>query len=172
MAATVGELIAMRRKALGLSVGELAAKLGKSRATLYRYETGQVKNIPAGLLLPLAKALETTPDELIGATKNNDEAENFATMQKYAELNPADKEQVGALIDTLHKNSRQTWQPQLTERDRRRVEKDFAAMKLASAAYMDDVKDPAALESAIKEAMLHAKLRAKKLYTPKKYRKS
>ena len=34
---TTGEKIRARRKELGLSVDELAAKVGKNRATIYRY---------------------------------------------------------------------------------------------------------------------------------------
>ena len=66
------------------------------------------------------------------------------------------------------------WSPKLTEADLRQVNKDFAEMKMASAAYMndlEDVKDKAAFEKAVKSVMLDAKLRAKKTYTPKKYRK-
>ena len=37
---TKGERIKARREALGLSVGELATRLNKNRATIYRYENG------------------------------------------------------------------------------------------------------------------------------------
>lgn len=61
---TTGEMIRTRRKQLGMSVDELAAKLGKNRATIYRYESDSMK-MPASLLKPLADALETIPDELM-----------------------------------------------------------------------------------------------------------
>lgn len=61
---TTGEKIRTRRKQLGLTVDDLAAKLGKNRATIYRYESDAIE-MPASLLKPLAEALDTTPDDLM-----------------------------------------------------------------------------------------------------------
>lgn len=61
-----GDRIKQRRIELGLSVDELAEKTGKSRATIYRYENGDIENMPTPVLEPLAKALETTPADLMG----------------------------------------------------------------------------------------------------------
>ncbi len=63
---SIGETIKAKRLALGMSADELADKLGKSRATIYRYESADVENMPVGVLEPLAKALNTTPTELMG----------------------------------------------------------------------------------------------------------
>lgn len=71
---TIGERIKARRMELGYSVDELAEKLGKNRATLYRYESDVIKDMPIQVLEPLAKALETTPAELMGWSKD---AERF-----------------------------------------------------------------------------------------------
>ena len=175
MAASVGEFIARRRKELGITVGELAAKLGKSRATVYRYETGAIADMPVSVLVPLAEALETTPSALItggepdAASTATDDAQ--ALLQKYVALPEKDRQTVRDLVDDLHHKTHAVWQPQLTAKDRRDVERDFAAMKMASAAFYDEVKDPEAFAEAIKNVMMDAKLRAKKLYTPKKYRK-
>ena len=61
---TTGERIRTRRKQLGMSVDDLAAKLGKNRATIYRYESDAIE-MPASLLKPLADALDTVPDALM-----------------------------------------------------------------------------------------------------------
>ena len=61
-----GDRIKQRRIKLGLTVEELAKKIGKSRATIYRYENGDIENMPTPILEPLAKALETTPADLMG----------------------------------------------------------------------------------------------------------
>lgn len=61
---TTGERIRTRRKQLGMSVDDLAAKLGKNRATIYRYESDTIE-MPASLLKPLADALDTVPDALM-----------------------------------------------------------------------------------------------------------
>lgn len=63
---TIGERIKQRRIELGLSVDEVAEKLGKNRATVYRYESNEIENLPVGTLEPLAKILETTPAQLMG----------------------------------------------------------------------------------------------------------
>ncbi len=43
---TIGERIKNRRVELGLSVEELARLLGKNRATIYRYESDEIENLP------------------------------------------------------------------------------------------------------------------------------
>lgn len=55
-----------RRMALGLSVDDLAKKINKNRATIYRYENGNIENMPINIIEPLAKALQTTPSFLLG----------------------------------------------------------------------------------------------------------
>lgn len=63
-----GDRIKQRRIELGLTADELAKKIGKSRATIYRYENGDIENMPTPVLEPLARALETTPADLMGWT--------------------------------------------------------------------------------------------------------
>lgn len=64
-----GDRIKQRRLELGFTADELAAKIGKSRATIYRYENGDIENMPTPILEPLAIALETTPADLMGWKK-------------------------------------------------------------------------------------------------------
>ena len=61
-----GDRIKQRRLELGLSVDELAQLLHKNRATVYRYESSEIENFPVSVLEPLAKALCTTPEYLMG----------------------------------------------------------------------------------------------------------
>jgi transcriptional regulator with XRE-family HTH domain len=63
---TVGERIKYRRVELNLTVDELAKRLGKNRATVYRYESNDIENFPITVLEPLAQALRTTPSYLMG----------------------------------------------------------------------------------------------------------
>lgn len=69
--ATIGRRIRERRIALGLSVDELAARLGKNRATVYRYESDEIENFPISIIVPLANALQTTPGYLMGWESNS-----------------------------------------------------------------------------------------------------
>lgn len=62
----VGKRIKERRKELNISVDELAKRLNKNRTTVYRYENGDIENLPMDILGPLAKALDTTPAYLMG----------------------------------------------------------------------------------------------------------
>ena len=62
----IGKRIKARRKELGMTVDEIAEKLGKNRATIYRYESGDINEMSYGVLGPLAKILKTTPAELAG----------------------------------------------------------------------------------------------------------
>lgn len=62
----VHERIKNRRNELNMSVDELAHKLNKNRTTIYRYEKGDIENLPLDVLEPLANALETTPHYLMG----------------------------------------------------------------------------------------------------------
>ena len=62
----IGHRIKERRKQLKMSAEELAKRLGKDRSTIYRYEKGDIENLPLDILEPIAKALETTPQFLMG----------------------------------------------------------------------------------------------------------
>lgn len=68
---TIGDRIKERRKELGLTVDELAERLGKNRATIYRYESNDIEKLPTTVLEPLAKVLNVTPAYLMG-WKTND----------------------------------------------------------------------------------------------------
>ena len=62
---SIGDFIKKRRKALGLSADDLAVKIGKNRATIYRYESSYIEKLPSDVLVPLAEALHITPGDLI-----------------------------------------------------------------------------------------------------------
>lgn len=74
---TIGERIKQRRKELDMTVEELAKRLGKNRATVYRYENGEIENLPTPILEPIAKALSTTPAYLLGWEENLDTETDF-----------------------------------------------------------------------------------------------
>lgn len=81
----IGNQIRKRRKELKMSVDELARRLGKDRSTVYRYENGDISNMPIDMLLPMVEALETTPQELLSSIITSNEwlskqAENWFDM--------------------------------------------------------------------------------------------
>ncbi len=63
---TTGERMKARRKELGLSADDIATALNVSRATIFRYEKGDIEKLPGTMLEPLATALHTTPAYLMG----------------------------------------------------------------------------------------------------------
>lgn len=63
---TTGQRIKERRIEMGYTVDQLAEILGKNRATVYRYESGDIDDMPTKVLESVAKALRTTPARLMG----------------------------------------------------------------------------------------------------------
>lgn len=70
---TIGGRIKARRLALGLTVDQLADRLGKNRATVYRYENDEIGNIPLSVIAPLAEILGTTTQYLAGWANEDDQ---------------------------------------------------------------------------------------------------
>lgn len=95
----IGRRIARRRKSLGLKQAEV-----EERAELsYKY----LSNIERGISIPstevimrLAIALDTTPDEfLVGAVRNETDESWRAVAQQLRDLTPRQLELASALID-------------------------------------------------------------------------
>ena len=68
----IGERIRITRLQQGLTIDALADRLGKNRTTIYRYENGDIENLPLGILDSLAEALNTTPAYLMGWSESDD----------------------------------------------------------------------------------------------------
>ena len=66
---TTGERIKQLRKELGLSADELGTMIGKDRSTIYRYESGDIEKATVDVIPSLARALQTTPQYLLGWDK-------------------------------------------------------------------------------------------------------
>lgn len=93
---TIGNRIRYMRQEAGLSVDELAALLGKNRATVYRYESDEIENFPIAVIGPLAEALHTTPAYLMGwtdekkpVTQMDDELTEISEI--FTELSPENR---------------------------------------------------------------------------------
>lgn len=72
---TTGERISQRRKELGISADDLADAIGVSRSTIFRYENGYIEKVPMSNLAPIAQALHTTVEYLMGWDGTDDEAD-------------------------------------------------------------------------------------------------
>ena len=83
---TLGEKIKARRMELGLSVDEVAEKIDRNRATVYRYENSDIEDIPTGVLETLSKVLSTTPTQLMGWSEelsDRDKKDIAQTMERF-----------------------------------------------------------------------------------------
>ena len=67
-----GKRIKARRKELKISAAELAERIGLSKATIHRYESGDIKNIKMPVLESMAEVLKVNPLWLIGKTEIKD----------------------------------------------------------------------------------------------------
>ena len=88
---TIGEKMKLRRKQLKISADEIASALGVSRATILRYEIGELENLPTDSLRILAEVLKTTPEELMGWTENKS---NFSIVSVFNQLSPPRQQKV------------------------------------------------------------------------------
>lgn len=73
----VGKRIKDRRRELKYSVDYVAQKLGKNRATVYRYESDEIENMPTEVIKDLSIVLETSPAYLMGWTDTIDDLDSY-----------------------------------------------------------------------------------------------
>lgn len=67
-----GKRIKNRRKELKMSAATLAERLSLSKATIHRYENGDIKNIKMPVLESMAEILKVSPLWLIGKSQIKD----------------------------------------------------------------------------------------------------
>lgn len=67
----IGDRIKQARIALGYSAEQVAAFLGVSPATVYRYENGDISKLPSNFIKPLAEYLCVTPSWIMGWTEDH-----------------------------------------------------------------------------------------------------
>ena len=60
------ELLKKRRSDIGKTMEDIALEVGVSKATVQRWESGEIKNVRRDKIQPLANALHTTPAYLMG----------------------------------------------------------------------------------------------------------
>lgn len=62
----VKDIIRENRLALGLTMKEVADKVGVSEATISRWESGEIANMRRGAIFSLAQALNISPNKIMG----------------------------------------------------------------------------------------------------------
>lgn len=104
-------IIKDNREKLGLTMKELALRVGVSEATISRWESGNIKNMKRDKMFSLAKALKISPLELTDLSFDENEIvidpkKDFINKIciKMTELSENDLEKLDKLIDTLFLN--------------------------------------------------------------------
>ncbi|WP_196601691.1 helix-turn-helix domain-containing protein [Pectinatus frisingensis] len=76
---SVKDIIKGRRLELGLTMKELAKRVGVNEGTISRWESGEIANMRRGAIFELAKALEISPSSLMGWS--NEEKSNHKQVE-------------------------------------------------------------------------------------------
>lgn len=135
------ENIKSKRLELNMTLEELANKVGISRQTIQRYESGVISNIPSDKIEKLAEALECSPAFLMG-------------WEQKDQLNEKDKKSIDKDLNNIMQEFREGT--------------DGAAYYNGVELEESDLD---LIESAMKIALEQIKIKNKEKYTPKKYKK-
>jgi transcriptional regulator with XRE-family HTH domain len=92
--AVFNDRMKLRRLELGLTLLDVANRVGVKEATVQRYESGEIRNVKHDMIVSLAEALQCTPSFLMGW-------ENSSTNRAAQTIN--DDDEAFALRDMLRK---------------------------------------------------------------------
>lgn len=105
-----GDRIKKLRNELGLTLEEVAKKVGTSRQTIQRYESGEISNIPSDKIELLATVLKTSPAYIMGWEQEDvtdgviyTSKDREHTLKAISELNAADFEFVQEFLQRIKK---------------------------------------------------------------------
>ena len=97
---SIGNRIKKRRKEMKMSADKLAEKIGKNRATVYRYEKDEIETMPYDVLEPIAEALNVSPAYLMG-WEEKEKTETVAAHLDYSDLTEEEQKEVENFIDYI-----------------------------------------------------------------------
>lgn len=118
----IGQKLKNRRKELGLTMLQVATKVGVSEATVSRWESGDIANMKRDKIVLLANALQVSPSYIMGdgelpysddnSVSTNDSfalsTRELSLINKYNKLNTSGKDKTDSYIDDLLENRRYT----------------------------------------------------------------
>lgn len=87
----LGYRIKKRRSQLNMTLDDVGKLVGVTRATIQRYENGNIINIPSDKIELIAKALRTTPSYLMGWEEDKKQTNKFLTNEEKEILEPYNK---------------------------------------------------------------------------------
>ncbi|WP_026762660.1 helix-turn-helix domain-containing protein [Selenomonas artemidis] len=146
----IRDLIRQKRIALGMTMKEVADKVGVSEGTISRWESGEIANMKRGAIASLAKVLQLSPNSIMGW--DDDEQESAApASDNLPDLTPKDEREITRMMDDMKEK----------------------LMQEEGLMFDGHPASPESIQSildAMQIGMEMAKKRNKAKYTPKKYR--
>lgn len=146
----IRDLIRQKRIALGMTMKEVADKVGVSEGTISRWESGEIANMKRGAIASLAKVLQLSPNSIMGW--DDDEQESAApASDNLPDLTPKDEREIMHLMDDMKEK----------------------LMQEEGLMFDGQPASPESIQSildAMQIGMEMAKKRNKAKYTPKKFR--
>lgn len=82
----IGSRIKSRRHDLDISAAELASRLNMSKATIHRYENGDIGNIKLPVVEAIARELRCNPGWLVGKSDRRETGGDSIGNERYLEL--------------------------------------------------------------------------------------
>ncbi len=105
------DIVRIRRKELGLTLEEIGNSIGVSKATVQRYESGEIKNVGHAKISALSKILNISPSYLLGFSDDvkDDTSEIIDLIYSRPELSAllsiaknSSKEEIEQLVNMLN----------------------------------------------------------------------
>lgn len=105
----IGLAIAKRREELGITQDELAAKVGVSKSSISRWESGDISNMRRDRIQAIAKALDVSPLSLLQEELDDDltafqfhvVSERAEQMKKQNAPDDAIRSEIKSMVDNM-----------------------------------------------------------------------
>lgn len=97
----MNNIIKNRRSELKLTLEDVANRVGVSRATVLRWETGEIKNLGKNRIASLAAVLQVSPEYLLGWNEDPATKMGEDLAQAVADLTPEETASLLNYIDFL-----------------------------------------------------------------------
>ena len=82
----IGYRIANRRKEIGMTMDDLATKVGVAKSTIQRYEAGKIEKIKLPVIESIANALGVNPSWIIGKSEEKLPADDDQELAEMLEV--------------------------------------------------------------------------------------
>lgn len=103
MATTLGDRIRELRKKKGYTLEELAARSESSKSYIWELENKDPPRPSGEKLALIAKALDVTPDYLLGVETEVESAEDKAFFRKYQKMTAIQKSQIREMLEIINR---------------------------------------------------------------------